>query len=267
MENVEKLVNLVQARPVLFDVRSVHYKNVFLRKKSWEEIAKIMGCTTEKCMQKWKTLRYKYFAEKKKTKLPSGSGKPSTKKWPFFKYLQFLDNYVGDSITETSMHFDATNADDNEGPSTMDYLSQEGSTSNLVMESPSCYEDGRGETPIHFYIQNECENAENPFPSGPIRNNFDEIVVEAPTPLPPLPTQSTKPSARKKSKDTIEELLRAELSRPPPTTSAAPEMSSTELFFASMAKKVMQLPEQAQDNFMFEMHKIFYKSKYGIFPD
>ncbi|XP_071055139.1 transcription factor Adf-1-like [Onthophagus taurus] len=158
MENVEKLVNLVQARPLLFDVRSVHYKNVFLRKKSWAEIAKIMGCTTEKCMQKWKTLRYKYFAEQKKTKLPSGSGKPFTKKWPFFKYLQYLDNYVGDSITKRSVHFDATNANDNESPSTMDYLSQEGST------------------------------AENPLPSGPIRNNFDEIVVEAPTPLLPLPT-------------------------------------------------------------------------------
>lgn len=45
--NVELLINLVQERPVLYDVRSASYKDTRLKDRKWREIASELDSTSK----------------------------------------------------------------------------------------------------------------------------------------------------------------------------------------------------------------------------
>ncbi|XP_067010792.1 uncharacterized protein [Anabrus simplex] len=94
----EKLINEVQKRLPLWDVKNKDYSNRNKTADLWEEIAQEMCSTKTEVVKKWKSLRDNYRQELKKVARFQRSGNDSShvfkRKWIFFEQMTFLKDIL-----------------------------------------------------------------------------------------------------------------------------------------------------------------------------
>ncbi|XP_037728705.1 uncharacterized protein LOC119557675 isoform X2 [Drosophila subpulchrella] len=116
-----RLIQAVEERPVLWDlVHKEHFDAVFM-KRTWEEIALVMGKDYNSCKLAWKSLRdsLKYHNKVRKQKSGSARGdlleKPSGKEcaeWEFAPYMDFLPDVSSQRRTTSSVISDEISIED-----------------------------------------------------------------------------------------------------------------------------------------------------------
>ncbi|XP_049794838.1 LOW QUALITY PROTEIN: transcription factor Adf-1-like [Schistocerca nitens] len=93
--DVERLINNVRERPVLWDQKNKYYHNRDFVRQAWNEIAEVCRTDSEVLKNKWKNLRDTFRSELKKTRAErSGDegGMPSN--WPWYELMTFLTDIM-----------------------------------------------------------------------------------------------------------------------------------------------------------------------------
>lgn len=99
---VERLTEDIIKYRNLYDTSMREYKYFQRAKRSWEEIAQILGKDEAVCRAKWKYLRDRFVKARKKMKGKSGDGTKGSVS-PIFILLSWLDTFVKCRETETNV--------------------------------------------------------------------------------------------------------------------------------------------------------------------
>ncbi|XP_059217009.1 uncharacterized protein LOC131994299 [Stomoxys calcitrans] len=100
-----QLIELVKARPVLYDKSHILYRSVKEKEYRWREIAKISNASVLACKKAWKTLRDQY---QRYVKMP----KSKQKKYKYIKELSFLGDFKRTQGKDYSDFSDTDYSDD-----------------------------------------------------------------------------------------------------------------------------------------------------------
>ncbi|XP_033124493.1 uncharacterized protein LOC117122848 [Anneissia japonica] len=87
-----RLIELWQEKPYLYDVNSLYYKDKHMKAKALEEIANKMGVTVEDVKAKIKGVRSQFVREKKR--LRDCADEDPRPRWPHYSKLLFLENFI-----------------------------------------------------------------------------------------------------------------------------------------------------------------------------
>ncbi|XP_034245543.1 uncharacterized protein LOC117647756 [Thrips palmi] len=105
-------VDLVQARPCLYDTENVNYKKKTFKENAWRLIGEAMDwegdektSLVEVCIRQWKSIRDGFNRAMKK--LPSGSGTPvkDTRMAPLWQKCSFLQNVKTKNTRKTFSNY------------------------------------------------------------------------------------------------------------------------------------------------------------------
>ncbi|KAK0413633.1 hypothetical protein QR680_006914 [Steinernema hermaphroditum] len=94
------LIELIQAQPILYDLRAEGFCNKRKKQEVWEKVnsewneKRIVPTDVESTKARWKNLRATYGRNKKK--LPSGSSSSDAIVWPLFSAMRWIDKYEVD---------------------------------------------------------------------------------------------------------------------------------------------------------------------------
>ena len=99
-EEIEQLITEYEARPLLWDVLSVDYRNRIKKAETWTSLAEKMGKEVAEVQRKMHNLRNQFNQELKKKSREQKSGQGTdqtnsntyTTKWPYFQALMFIKN-------------------------------------------------------------------------------------------------------------------------------------------------------------------------------
>lgn len=97
----EKLLEVVQRNPLLYNVHDKQYKNNILRNKVWQAVASEITtngfpCTDELCRKRFATLMKRFRLEVSRER-PSDCGSKRLKPFPLYDKMEFLIPYIEDS--------------------------------------------------------------------------------------------------------------------------------------------------------------------------
>ncbi|XP_018794852.1 PREDICTED: uncharacterized protein LOC108972635 isoform X1 [Bactrocera latifrons] len=104
MDNFEKIIEMVEINPCLYDKRDEKYKDFKHKERVWQEIANQVNLSARNCKVKWKSLRDKYRKMKLSEDQPSGSGHT----WKYMESLEFLTETMDPISTNTNAKMDTT---------------------------------------------------------------------------------------------------------------------------------------------------------------
>ncbi|XP_046998038.1 uncharacterized protein LOC124613380 [Schistocerca americana] len=106
--DIERLINSVRERPVLWDQKNKYYHNRDFVRQEWNEIAEDCGTDSKVLKNKWKNLRDTFRSELKKTRAErSGDGggmPPFQSNWPWYELMTFLIDIMTPRKTKTNVH-------------------------------------------------------------------------------------------------------------------------------------------------------------------
>lgn len=98
----QMLIDLVKARPALWDKKEKNHHNRYILEKNWDEIAKKMKLPSKAIRDKWKNLRDVFRKELRKI-LQGNSAQKYEPTWSFFKSMYFLKHqFETDSNSDKS---------------------------------------------------------------------------------------------------------------------------------------------------------------------
>lgn len=104
--NREQLIELVRARPSLWDNRCDAYHDAIIRENDWSSIANELGQSAAFCRSMWKNMRDQ-FKKKHVTKDSSGSAAKRTKPYVYAEQMSFL-NAAAEERSERSSNLSST---------------------------------------------------------------------------------------------------------------------------------------------------------------
>ncbi|XP_044756036.1 uncharacterized protein LOC123314764 [Coccinella septempunctata] len=91
---MERLIKLVEGRPLLYDCKHADFQNRVKKMEEWNAIAEIMGSETGNYWRfKWSRLKENYSKYKKVSQNPSNHIYKKYRKWPWAKYMRFTDDF------------------------------------------------------------------------------------------------------------------------------------------------------------------------------
>ncbi|XP_049762539.1 transcription factor Adf-1-like [Schistocerca cancellata] len=106
--DVERLINNVRERPVLWDQKNKYYRNRDFVRQAWNEIAEDCGTDSEVLKNEWKNLRDTFRSELKKTRAEcsgdEGGMLPFQSNWPWYELMTFLTDIMTPPKTKTNVH-------------------------------------------------------------------------------------------------------------------------------------------------------------------
>ncbi|XP_047109399.1 uncharacterized protein LOC124777898 [Schistocerca piceifrons] len=112
--DIERLINSVRERPVLWDQKNKYYYNRDFVRQEWNEIAEDCGTDSEELKNKWKSLRDNFRSELKKTRAErsgdEGGMPPFQSSWPWFELITFLTDIMTPRKTKTNVHHSKKNS-------------------------------------------------------------------------------------------------------------------------------------------------------------
>ncbi|KAF5301289.1 hypothetical protein FQR65_LT19238 [Abscondita terminalis] len=122
----ELLINAIQERPAIWDMRSSDYSDKIKRKRSWEEVVilfsreddteeekKKLGILLQK---KWKNVRDRYSREVQQRKGKSGDGFKKKSPYVYTQQLSFLEDTIKNRTTSNSMDNNEQESQETENP-------------------------------------------------------------------------------------------------------------------------------------------------------
>ncbi|XP_046991529.1 transcription factor Adf-1-like [Schistocerca americana] len=116
--DIERLINSVRERPVLWDQKNKYYYNRDFVRQEWNEIAEDCGTDSEELKNKWKSLRDNFRSELKKTRAErsgdEGGMPPFQSSWPWFELMTFLTDVMTPRKTKTNVHHSKKTASQHE---------------------------------------------------------------------------------------------------------------------------------------------------------
>ncbi|XP_044745535.1 uncharacterized protein LOC123307339 [Coccinella septempunctata] len=105
--STEKLIEEVKRHRELYDMSSPEYKNVRLKNKIWDDIAKEMGgYTGEELKKRWKNLRDCFSKHLRAEKIRTGQAAVSFsryKTWPWAQQMVFFRPFLHHAPTESNV--------------------------------------------------------------------------------------------------------------------------------------------------------------------
>ncbi|XP_050353180.1 uncharacterized protein LOC126775353 [Nymphalis io] len=132
-EEDEKLIELVQPHGHLYCWLDPSRKNILIRERTWQEIAKELFKPVEECRKRWRGLRDGYTRNKR-------MGAIHKSKVPIFEKLQFLDSMPLDAIP---LEVDCTEQDKNDILEADDQIHEEQvitEQNNVITDNQEYYE-------------------------------------------------------------------------------------------------------------------------------
>ncbi|XP_047002866.1 uncharacterized protein LOC124620242 [Schistocerca americana] len=106
--DIERLINSVRERSVLWEQKNKYYHNRDFVRQAWNEIAEDCGTDSEALKNKWKHLRDTFRSELKKPRAEcSGDegGMPHFQSnWPWYELMTFLTDIMTPRKTNTNVH-------------------------------------------------------------------------------------------------------------------------------------------------------------------
>ncbi|XP_043206339.1 uncharacterized protein LOC122372810 [Amphibalanus amphitrite] len=87
--DTQQLIEEVERRPLLWDLSVPQYSNKTVKDGAWRAVGEACGCSGAAAQARFKNLRTAY--QRRKQKLPSGSGAQQTPRRPHPYDLPFLD--------------------------------------------------------------------------------------------------------------------------------------------------------------------------------
>ncbi|XP_046663522.1 uncharacterized protein LOC124356512 [Homalodisca vitripennis] len=99
--DIDKLLVLIEARPVIYNITGKDHHNQDALAKAWQEIGKELNVSSAECKHKWHNVRSSYARYLRNIKkMPSGSG-GKKKKWHLAEAMSFLQPYMGPTNKNT----------------------------------------------------------------------------------------------------------------------------------------------------------------------
>ncbi|XP_046998058.1 uncharacterized protein LOC124613399 [Schistocerca americana] len=106
--DIERLINSVRERSVLWEQKNKYYHNRDFVRQAWNEIAEDCGTDSEVLKNKWKHLRDTFRSELRKPRAErSGDegGMPHFQSnWPWYELMTFLTDIMTPRKTKTNVH-------------------------------------------------------------------------------------------------------------------------------------------------------------------
>ncbi|XP_040566343.1 uncharacterized protein [Lepeophtheirus salmonis] len=101
------LINAVRNFECIWNVKSLAYRDKYLRMKSWKIVSQEVGKKQEECITRWKSIRDKFVREIKRMKLSrfKNPEKPYKSQWPHFIAMEFISNYINHRQTLNKFFF------------------------------------------------------------------------------------------------------------------------------------------------------------------
>ncbi|XP_055856876.1 transcription factor Adf-1-like [Episyrphus balteatus] len=91
----EELIEQVRANPILYDLKNKQYRNLVLRKETWDSIGDNLGSTGDHCKESWNKLRNAYTNALNRRKSKTGQTVKKMPKWVFEDQMAFLPVSIG----------------------------------------------------------------------------------------------------------------------------------------------------------------------------
>ncbi|KAI5693335.1 hypothetical protein M8J76_003621 [Diaphorina citri] len=105
----EELIELLRERPPLWDMRSMHYKDVEVKRKLWIEVSQEMGMPIKELKTIWKSMRG-LFCQQLRRELERPTPAPKgARRWSHFQSMLFLKDalsqefFANTNSSETSL--------------------------------------------------------------------------------------------------------------------------------------------------------------------
>ncbi|XP_049876426.1 uncharacterized protein LOC126374024 [Pectinophora gossypiella] len=105
----ERLIQLVQAHPCLYNRRDKDYRNTIRKDYIWDKIAKELQQNRETAKGKWKNLKDGYTKFKKQNKVTTSQQRYAN--WVWGPYLEFLDFTLKDSSRKMRVDVDVVKSE------------------------------------------------------------------------------------------------------------------------------------------------------------
>ncbi|XP_065835472.1 transcription factor Adf-1-like isoform X1 [Oscarella lobularis] len=100
--NDERLIELVESHPCLYDKSNAFYKVSTRKENAWTEISEELSIGIEACQKRWRTLRERFAKESKKRKGQTGDKRDDVRPWAYYERLLFLRDFVSHRGTSDS---------------------------------------------------------------------------------------------------------------------------------------------------------------------
>lgn len=99
---MERLIECVRSRPLLYDKTSKDYRNRDKIESAWKEIATNCDLTEHECLSKWRNLRGQYNREQAKAPTSGSSGRKQSK-WVYTDQMSFLRPHLVKRKSESNI--------------------------------------------------------------------------------------------------------------------------------------------------------------------
>ncbi|XP_044760182.1 uncharacterized protein LOC123317641 [Coccinella septempunctata] len=128
--DLEKLISLVREHDILYNFNNRQYSDANEKEKIWRNIAVKLNENAKECKKQWNSLRDGYRKNKRKRMTKSGQAAIPLKKWKFEEEMNFLDPYIQDRKTFSSIEISETEADPETDVDEISQIEEGASTSN-----------------------------------------------------------------------------------------------------------------------------------------
>ncbi|XP_076631750.1 uncharacterized protein LOC143346933 [Colletes latitarsis] len=96
---MEKLIEIVQQYPILYDTNHVDYSKIKLKEEVWSSIAEKLHLTTQAVKAQWKSLRHCHRDALRRRKTRSGQAAGYKKYWAYERHMEYLLPFMNSKLT------------------------------------------------------------------------------------------------------------------------------------------------------------------------
>lgn len=271
----ELVISLVRHEPVLWDQRSVMYRNADARADAWKRLVRTLGlAVTDENVKlvsnRWRNLRDTFAKKLRELKKKSGAGvSDAIPKWKFFDHLLFLKDVTEPRPTSSNLDDDSSDATQDAAMVFASMLpprcASAASESNYCSDTPD-YTIPASPSPT---LDNHTDFSFQPISTQPVPTLLTQPSTSTPvppTPSTPVPlssitqrtTQTKKTNKRKQQAASLLDKIDKELKDE--------KENRTEQFLLSLAEHMDKVPEHLRGQCKMHLLEVLLHYEVGEVP-
>ncbi|XP_043256431.1 uncharacterized protein LOC122399657 [Colletes gigas] len=110
---MEKLIEIVQRYPILYDTNHADYSKIKLKEEVWGSIAEKLHLTTQAVKAQWKSLRHCHRDALRRRKTRSGQTAGYKKYWAYERHMEYLLPFMNSKLTSLETEIFSSNEQSN----------------------------------------------------------------------------------------------------------------------------------------------------------